>query len=291
MVRVRIQSPEMWHSHPAARLLASLMGVCLWVNASADFATGLAAFRAADYGLALSELQPLATQGDAQSQFYVGVSYQKGWGVIADTAKAAQWYRRAADQGLTKAQHNLALLYLRGDGVAADADQARVWFERAAQQGDMRAAHELGLVYFRGQGVERDFEQARSWWDKAAQAGESSSAYDLGILYRRGQGGVPRDVATSIKLWTQAARGGLAVAQNALGACYMNGDGVDADMVEAWAWFRLAQDGGVAVAKVNGEMVRTQLDDAQLDAALRRYETLRGELATAAAPTGRHASP
>ena len=102
---------------------------------------------------------------------------------------------------------------------------------------------------------------------------------------------MPRDVATSIKLWTQAARGGLAVAQNALGACYMNGDGVDADMVEAWAWFRLAQDGGVAVAKVNGEMVRTQLDDTQLDAALRRYETLRGELATAAAPSGRHSSP
>lgn len=268
-------------------LLTGLFVALESAPAHADLAVGLAAFRGGDYGLALSELKPLAQQGEAQAQFYLGVSYQKGWGVIADTAKAAQWYRRAAEQGMTKAQHNLALLYLRGEGLEADPGKAREWFERAARQGDMRAAHELGLMYFRGDGVQRDFGQARGWWQKAADAGEASAAYDLGILYRRGQGGVPRDVAASIKLWTQAARAGLAVAQNALGACYLNGDGVDADPIEAWAWFRLAAQGGLSVAEVNGEMVRAQLDDAGLVAAGRRFEALRGELAAPA----RDASP
>lgn len=281
MVDARIQSPRTPYICRSFALLATLLGVLTSAVAHADLDEGLAAFRAGDYGLALSQLQPLANQGEAQAQFYLGVSYQKGWGVIADPTKAAQWYRRAAEQGLNKAQHNLALLYLRGEGVPADAALAREWFERAARQGDMRAAHELGLMYFRGMGVERDFTQARSWWEKAAHAGETRAAYDLGILFRRGQGGVPRDVAASIKLWTQAARGGLAVAQNALGACYMNGDGVDADMLEAWAWFRLAQQGGLAVASVNGEMVRGQLDDAQLRAADKRFAALRDELAAA----------
>lgn len=283
MVDARIQSPPGAFVRVTLLVLATLLGVMTSAIAHADLATGLAAFRAGDYGLALSQLQPLAKQGDAQAQFYVGVAYQKGWGVIADSDKAAAWYRRAAEQGMNKAQHNLALLYLRGEGVEADALEARDWFERAAQQGDMRAAHELGLLYFRGMGVERDYGKARGWWEKAAAAGESSAAYDLGILFRRGQGGVPRDVAASIKLWTTAARAGLAVAQNALGACYMNGDGVEADMLEAWAWFRLAAQSGLTVAEVNAEMVRGQLDEAGQTAARQRFETLRAELAALAA--------
>ena len=281
----------MRHTSAACAVLATLLGVLSSNIARADFGAGLAAFRAGDYGAALSEFQPLAGQGEPQAQFYLGLSYQKGWGVIADPSKSAQWYRRAADQGLTKAQHNLALLYLRGEGVAADAKQARAWFERAAQQGDMRAAHELGLMYFRGTGVVRDFVQAHSWWQKAADAGEASAAYDLGILYRRGQGGVLRDVAASIKLWLRAAHSGLAVAQNALGACYMHGDGVDADMLEAWAWFRLAAQDGLAVASVNADMLRAQLDDAQFEAAHRRFDTLGRELAAQASTAPRISDP
>ncbi len=272
-------------------LLATLLGVLSSPLARADFAAGLAAFRAGDYGGAISEFQPLARAGDAQAQFHLGVSYQKGWGVIADPTKAAQWYRRAAEQGMLKAQYNLALLYLRGEGVQADAEQARTWLLRAAQQGDGRAAHELGLMYFRGTGVARDLAQARSWWETAAHAGEPGAAYDLGILYRRGQGGVSRDVATSIKLWTRAARAGLAIAQNALGACYLNGDGVDVDIIEAWAWFHLAAEGGLAVANVNADVLRGQLDDAQFESAHRRFDALRAELAVTSSPTAESAGP
>lgn len=282
MVDARIQSPPAPLARVTWLLFATLLGVLVSAVARADLAAGLAAFRGGDHGLALRELQPLASQGEAEAQFYVGLAYRKGWGVIADPVKAAQWYRRAAEQGMHKAQYNLALLYLRGEGVEADAAQAREWLERAARQGDMHAAHELGLMYFRGAGVERDFIQARNWWEKAARAGEKSAAYDLGILFRRGQGGVPRDVAASIKLWQQAARGGLAVAQNALGACYMNGDGVDADMREAWAWFTLAAQSGLSVAAVNAEMVHSQLDEAGYAAARLRYAALRAEITPSA---------
>lgn len=291
MVDARIQSAPAALQRVSWLLFATLLGVLTSAVARADLAVGVAAFREGDHGRALAELQPLAAQGEAEAQFYVGIAYQKGWGVIADAAKAAEWYRRAAEQGMHKAQHNLALLYLRGEGVEADATQAREWFERAARQGDMRAAHEIGLMYFRGMGVARDFQQARSWWEKAANGGEASAAYDLGILYRRGQGGVPRDVAASIKLWTQAARAGLALAQNALGACYMNGDGVDADMLEAWAWFRLAAQGGVPVADQNAEMVRGQLDDRAYAQARRRYEALRAEITPTSSAVARPSTP
>ena len=81
----------MRHTGATCAVLATLLGVLASNIARADFAAGLAAFGADDYGLALGEFQPLAAQGEPRAQFYLGLSYQKGWGVIADPTKAAQW--------------------------------------------------------------------------------------------------------------------------------------------------------------------------------------------------------
>ncbi len=65
-----------------------------------DLEKGVAAYHRGDYAAALKEWRPLAEQGDAVAQLYLGRIYEKGLGVIQSHAQAAKWYHMAAKQGL-----------------------------------------------------------------------------------------------------------------------------------------------------------------------------------------------
>ena len=124
------------------RLLAALIFVLLAAPAYAqDLDKGLAAAERGDYATALREWQPLAEQGYAEAQYYLGSMYDRGIGVGQDFAKAAKWYRRAAHQDDVDGQNNLGAMYLKGNGVPQDYVQAHMWFNLAAAQ-DHKAAIE-----------------------------------------------------------------------------------------------------------------------------------------------------
>ena len=61
------------------------------------FEDAKAAHNRGDYATALSLLRPLADQGNAQAQFYLGVMYKAGLGVVQDYKEAVRLYRLAAD--------------------------------------------------------------------------------------------------------------------------------------------------------------------------------------------------
>ena len=67
--------------------------------ATADFETGLKAYKRGEYAAAHREWLPLADQGDAQAQFNLGLMYANGRGVPQDAAQALTWFRKAAAQG------------------------------------------------------------------------------------------------------------------------------------------------------------------------------------------------
>ena len=75
---------------------------------------------------------PLAQQGDAAAQTYVGEIFEKGLGVPPDYAAAAHWYRRAAEAGHSRAAINLGNLLEQGLGGPKDPTQALNWYRRAA---------------------------------------------------------------------------------------------------------------------------------------------------------------
>lgn len=78
--------------------------------------------------------RPLADQGNANAQYFLGVMYDGGWGVLQDYAAAASWYQKAADQGNANAQHNLAVMYSIGRGVPQNYVIAHMWYNLAASQ-------------------------------------------------------------------------------------------------------------------------------------------------------------
>ncbi|MFN7140495.1 MAG: tetratricopeptide repeat protein, partial [Limisphaerales bacterium] len=85
-----------------------------------------------------------AEQGDAQSQFSLGVRWARGEaGEPQDFAEAAKWFRLAADQGLDDAQLSLGRRYANGEGVAQDYVEAYKWVLLAQEQGKVTGAGKL----------------------------------------------------------------------------------------------------------------------------------------------------
>ncbi len=106
----------------------------LTAPAWADLAEGLAAYDRGDHATALREWRPLAGQGDAGAQVWLGFMYANGHGVPQDYAKAVGWYRKAAEQGMASAQNNLGFMYSKGRGVPQDYAQAHMWSNLAASR-------------------------------------------------------------------------------------------------------------------------------------------------------------
>ena len=110
----------------------------------------------------------VAAEGDAYTQFMLGLVYDQGQGGPQDYVQAVAWYRKAADQGNAAAQVNLGVKYERGQGVPQDYVQAVAWYRKAADQGNASARTNLGVMYANGQGVPQDYIQAHMWWNLAA---------------------------------------------------------------------------------------------------------------------------
>lgn len=105
----------------------------------------IAADRASDGG-SLSWWLPLAQDGDAKAQLYVGELYEQGIGGAPDYELAALWYGRAAEQGFGPAQFNLAQLYERGQGVAANPGEATRLYRLALGAEGTQMADSIGIA-------------------------------------------------------------------------------------------------------------------------------------------------
>jgi TPR repeat protein len=90
------------------------------------------AYERGDYTQAARLFSPLAEQGVASAQYYLGLMYEKGRGVRQDHSTALIWFRKAAAQGYAGPQNNLGLIYERGRGVRKDVIRALMWYSVAA---------------------------------------------------------------------------------------------------------------------------------------------------------------
>ena len=89
------------------------------------------AYERGEYTQAARLFSPLAEQGVASAQFYLGVMHEKGRGVRQDYPTALTWFRKAAAQGYPGPQSNLGLIYERGRGVRKDVVRALMWYHIA----------------------------------------------------------------------------------------------------------------------------------------------------------------
>jgi TPR repeat protein len=178
----------------AAYVLATVaaLGVAPGGAQAGPFEDGVAAYDAGDFETALVLWRPMADQGDARSQYNLGVMYREGQGVTKDGVQAASWFRLASDQGAVLAQFSLGDIFKNGEGVPQDDAQAVHWYKLAAEQGHVQAQYGMGLSYTFGEGVAVDEVQAAYWYRRAAEQGHAYAQYNLGASYNIGAG-VPQD--------------------------------------------------------------------------------------------------
>ncbi len=123
-----------------------LLLIAAALPALADFQAGLDAFQKGDYITAAKEWRPLAEEGDAGSQFNLGLLYLDGHGVPQSSAEAVNWFRRAAEQDYAPAQHNLGAMYGTGQGVKRDYIQAYKWLNLCAAKGNSGCVTQRDLL-------------------------------------------------------------------------------------------------------------------------------------------------
>lgn len=115
-----------------------------------------------------------AKQGDPAAQFKAGIAYwSKG-----DYQQAFPWIKAAADGGHGEAQYYLGMAYLYGRGVIQNYRFALENFEAAANLNNHEAQYILGVMYRDGLGQESSHELAYSWLNIAAARGHEAAAIE-----------------------------------------------------------------------------------------------------------------
>ena len=158
-----------------------------------DYQDGVGAFDKKDFEAALkaygfselTKLKPLAEKGHANAQYLLGLSYDKGQGVLQDYKEAVKWLLKSAEQKNLKAQRLIRASYHK-------------WHKQVAEQGDLYAERFLGDSYYLGLGVTQDYAEAAKWYKKAAEQGDSVSQVILGAMYEKGKG-ISKDFVEAYK--------------------------------------------------------------------------------------------
>lgn len=102
----------------------------------ADFQHGLDAFQEQAYGTAQERWRECALADVADCQYGIGVLYDDGLGVEADTFEALRWYEQAARKSHPDALMQLGFIYATGRGdIIQDPILAWAYFARAATLG------------------------------------------------------------------------------------------------------------------------------------------------------------
>ncbi|MBF0499674.1 MAG: sel1 repeat family protein [Candidatus Riflebacteria bacterium] len=212
----------------------------------------LRAFDDKNYRKARDSFLALASAGNAESAFQLGMMNERGIGATCAPDRAITWYTLAAEHGHIRAAGRLgALLADRiqsGEGdQAEESSKAMKWLKIAAEGEDAEARRNLAQMYIDGIGVERNSGLAIQWFRRAADQGDVRAQVNLAQMYDRGDG-VPENAHLAALWYRRAAEQGDADAAYRLGLQLHEGRGVEHQPEEAKKWLRLAAQDGVPEA-------------------------------------------
>ena len=142
-----------------------------------------------------SALLRAGVDGDASSQFRLGVSYFTVWGKLfrRNPKESFYWFKKSAEQGNLAAMRSIATYHYKPEellGLSNEEviDLRKKYLFDAANNGDIESAYEIGRAYSFGMrvdelGLKKNIESAKKWYLKAAEAGHKEGAYELAQLW------------------------------------------------------------------------------------------------------------
>ncbi len=178
------------------------------------------------------------------SMLKLAVIYLNGVeGVTKDSAKALDWFRRAAEKGNTEAIVALGAIHEQGNSVEKNPNESYKWYLKAAEAGDVTGITKTAMMLAEGVGTAKDEKKAMEWYLKAAEKGGAHAMYAISGMYEKGAGVVVSPKET-LRWTVRAALSGMPQAMRDMGKRYRVGKDVNKDTIAAQSWFlRAAQSG------------------------------------------------
>lgn len=165
-------------------------------------------------GFFMRYLRETAGQGEAESQFILGLAYSDGWdGTIKAGSTAAKWRELAAELGDLRPLLVTGLLRKEKARVEPDQAKALQWLTSAAERGDNYAQVILGDKLLEGDGVPADWLRGAGWIKNAATAGFAPAQLRMGVIYLVGGASTPKDEIEALAWFILAAESGSKIAQ------------------------------------------------------------------------------
>lgn len=188
-----------------------------------------------------------AEQGHPGAQYSLANLYFNK-GDLENFRAAFKWFTRAADQG-----HIEAICLLKGQKPSSTEIPSNykeiawdflTWLKLIASPESFNkysAKYALGQFYSEGEeGDEETFKQAFSWFLKAAEEGFAPAQYEVATFYYYGCYSIKENLQTAVLWFAQAAKQGHVLAQFELAWCYLYGQGIKANLNEAFVLFSKA---------------------------------------------------
>jgi len=150
-----------------------------------------------------------AKHNHSDAAYRAGTCCENGWGCRRESAKALQFFRKAAAASHPGAMYRLGIAELNGElGLSKSPKEGVKWLKRSSESANAEfphALHELALLHERG--IDNvlfvDCEYSVELLAQAAELGYAPSAHRLGECYEYGKMGCPQDPALSIHYYVR----------------------------------------------------------------------------------------
>ncbi|MGA2224972.1 MAG: PDZ domain-containing protein [Syntrophobacteraceae bacterium] len=255
-------------------VLLAIFSILMTSDAYCGFDEGVSADKKGDYKTAYEEFKPLAEQGEARAQSYLGSMYLSGEGVPKNYVEAVKWFRKAVEPrgwlGIDMRTITPDLAQILGSAAAKGVIVADVVPDGPAEKGGIRRGDIIKRINEKqvenpdqlslsmatlSPGTPATVDVIRdgkleSFNFNIGARSFVAAQFGLASMYFNGWG-VPKDYAEALQWFQKAAEQGYAEAQVNLGGMYFNGQGVEQDYAEAVKWFQKAADQGDTNAQNN----------------------------------------
>ncbi|WKY42811.1 tetratricopeptide repeat protein [Eubacteriaceae bacterium ES2] len=162
--------------------------------------------------------------------------------------KVLNAYQLLAETGNDHAMATLGGIYYEGLLVPQNFKKAYAWFEKAAAKNNLLAINYLGYCHYYGRDIPVNHQTAYVYFAKAAQMGHHNGMYKLGDMYYNGHY-VDQD-PTAAFFWFNEAVAVITLdcpeypnIAYRIGHCYLLGQGVGKDLLQALSWLHQAESG------------------------------------------------
>ena len=164
-----------------------LASTLLWISSSkaSDYERAYEALAAKDYEKAAYFLSFFASNGDARSQYNMGIIYRDGLGFEKNSSAALGWFLLAAEQKHMLANYAVGLLLRDGPDDLRQPERAVLYLKEAGFLGHALAPLELGNMFFSGNYVQKDRALAFVWWSLSAERNAPGAEANISRLTDR----------------------------------------------------------------------------------------------------------